>query len=98
MKDPLAAALAMIELDGVARRMVLCPPDLAPQHVPQVMADAGSDACLVDASGVPGAAAVAGVSIGVRAELSPLATARRASCATEWILLTSGTTGAPKLV
>jgi hypothetical protein len=29
-KDQLTAALALIELDGIARRMVLCPPDLAP--------------------------------------------------------------------
>ena len=28
MHDQLAAALALIELDGVARRMTLCPPDL----------------------------------------------------------------------
>ena len=27
-KDQLTAALALIELDGIARRLVLCPPDL----------------------------------------------------------------------
>ena len=31
---PLTAALALIELDGIARRLVLCPPDLAAAHLP----------------------------------------------------------------
>jgi len=30
MSGQLLSALAMIELDGVARRMLLCPPDLTP--------------------------------------------------------------------
>src|SRR5690242_430449 len=29
----LISALAMIELDGIARRMLLCPPDLNPDHI-----------------------------------------------------------------
>src|SRR5580658_6913152 len=36
-RDQLPAALALIELDGVARRIVLCPPDVAPEHLPAVM-------------------------------------------------------------
>jgi hypothetical protein len=47
-QDQLTAALALIELDGVARRMVLCPPDLAPQHLPAVLRDAEAEACVVD--------------------------------------------------
>ena len=31
------AALALLELDGVARRVVLCTPDLAEEYVPQVI-------------------------------------------------------------
>src|SRR5580704_4595117 len=42
--DQLTAALALIELDGVARRMILCPPDIAAEHLPRVIADAGVDA------------------------------------------------------
>src|SRR3981189_2116590 len=41
--DQLTAALALIELDGVARRLVLIPPDLPGEHVPFVMAAAGGD-------------------------------------------------------
>ena len=98
MKDQLAAALAMIELDGVARRMILCPPDLSPQHLPQVTAVAEADACLLDPAQSSPALNLAGPSIRVAGALTPLTATRRPSRSTEWILLTSGTTGAPKLV
>src|ERR1700743_2290728 len=42
-KDQLIAALALIELDGVAQRIVLCPPDLAPAHFPAVIPPAGAE-------------------------------------------------------
>jgi hypothetical protein len=32
----LTAAAALIELDGIARRIVLCTPDLADEHVPEL--------------------------------------------------------------
>ncbi len=98
VRDQLSAALALIELDGVARRMVLCPPDLAPGHLSAVMATSGADACVHDrvASGmerleIPLCIPTEGV-------LARSSVARRASHLTEWVLLTSGTTGAPKLV
>jgi len=34
--DQLTAALALLELDGIARRMVLCPPDLRFEHLPAI--------------------------------------------------------------
>ncbi|MBV9726275.1 MAG: AMP-binding protein [Gammaproteobacteria bacterium] len=96
-KDQLTAALALIELDGVAARMVLCPPDLASEHVPAVLRDAEADACVVDGSGTtceqPLPLPVPAVPKLIATEGSP---AR--SRETEWVLLTSGTTGAPKLV
>jgi acyl-coenzyme A synthetase/AMP-(fatty) acid ligase len=96
VRDQLTAALALIELDGVARRMVLCTPDLATQHLPGVIRDAQVDASVCDADSVPEARV--GVAVGAQPRLAPAATPRRASGRTEWILLTSGTTGAPKLV
>ena len=42
--DQLTAALALIELDGVARRLILCPPDLPREHLSRVIADADVDA------------------------------------------------------
>src|SRR5216684_3869474 len=55
-KDQLPAALALIELDGVARRMVLCPPDLPPEYLPPIIATASVDAVVCDPPGAgPGA-------------------------------------------
>ncbi|HTL21734.1 MAG TPA: class I adenylate-forming enzyme family protein [Steroidobacteraceae bacterium] len=96
-RDQLTAALAMIELDGVARRMVLCPPDLAPEHVPSVMRDAEADACIIDEAS---ANSQPGIPLRVRAmpELTLMERPRQRSSDTEWVLLTSGTTGVPKLL
>ena len=97
-RDQLTAALALIELDGVARRMVLCPPDLAAAHFPAVIQTSGCDAWVRD-SGTPlEHGAGLDLCITAQAALSPHNSARRRSHPTEWILLTSGTTGVPKLV
>jgi acyl-coenzyme A synthetase/AMP-(fatty) acid ligase len=96
-RDQLTAALALIELDGVARRMVLCPPDVAAEHLPAIVQDAEADACVVDETAAP-----AHLGIGVSVHVDPRLTRRglplRRSRDTEWVLLTSGTTGVPKLV
>jgi acyl-coenzyme A synthetase/AMP-(fatty) acid ligase len=96
-KDQLTAALALIELDGIARRLVLCPPDLPREYVPAVVATAAVDALVSDGAvpeaSVPGVRcfATCGPRI-VRADSD-----RNVSNQTEWILLTSGTTGVPKM-
>jgi acyl-coenzyme A synthetase/AMP-(fatty) acid ligase len=97
-RDQLIAALALIELDGVARRIVLCPPDLAAEHFPAVIEAAGAAAWVRDAA-VPEPNG-AGLPICVTAAPAPIRgdVTRRRSHDTQWILLTSGTTGAPKLV
>jgi acyl-coenzyme A synthetase/AMP-(fatty) acid ligase len=99
VRDQLPAALALIELDGVARRVVLCPPDLAPTHLAEIAANAEADAIVSDSA-----------SLGFATLRIPLqvhatsAVARAASAGptdghkTTWLLLTSGTTGAPKIV
>src|SRR6266849_4699403 len=43
-RDQLGAALTLIELDGVARRLIVCPPDISPEHLPAIIATAGVDA------------------------------------------------------
>jgi len=98
LEEQLTAALAMIELDGVARRLVLCPPDLAPQHVPQVLRGAEADAVVRDEAHPAASMHDVAISISAAPVLQPANVARRCSHTTEWILLTSGTTGAPKLV
>lgn len=99
-EEALTAALALIELDGLARRMVLCPPGIAPEHFPQVVRDAQADAWVTDAAaGGPPQALASILSVVARPEPQPCKVDRRARpSATEWVLLTSGTTGGPKLV
>jgi acyl-coenzyme A synthetase/AMP-(fatty) acid ligase len=98
IKDQLSGALALLELDGVARRMVLCPPDLDLQHVPQIIRDAEIDAAVRDLRSVTALQLGVSRAINAGAALRPLEGGRRFTRETEWILLTSGTTGAPKLV
>src|SRR5437660_6654695 len=47
-RDQLAAALALIELDGIARRVIVSTPDLAAGHLPGVVARADVDAVVSD--------------------------------------------------
>ena len=96
--SPLTAALALMEVDGVARRMVLCPPGLSPENLSLVAASASADALVSDKTAVQCSALGIPVNVTVAPEVVPLTSSRRAGPATEWILLTSGTTGAPKLV
>jgi acyl-coenzyme A synthetase/AMP-(fatty) acid ligase len=96
--EQLSAALALIELDGVAQRLVLCTPDLASEHFPHVIAVAGADAWVRD-TGAPHSCGTAMAStVTVTATPARTQLKRRRSHETEWVLLTSGTTGAPKLV
>jgi acyl-CoA synthetase (AMP-forming)/AMP-acid ligase II len=82
MREQFAAAIALAELDGIARRIVLCTPDLTSEQLAGVCAAAGANAVLDTVSAQP-----------VQEDVD-----RRASETTEWVLLTSGTTGEPKLV
>jgi acyl-coenzyme A synthetase/AMP-(fatty) acid ligase len=93
----LAAAIALVELDGVARRMVLCPPDLKDEDLAEVAAIAGINAVVFDQPtpaietlGLPLAP------LGPRFE--PLDEPAGREPPTEWVMFTSGTTGTPKMV
>jgi len=95
--DQLPTALALVELDGIARRLVLCTPDLNPEQLAGVAATAEADAIVLDAA--PTAATPARLTPFVVARRPlPAAAERSGQLPTEWILLTSGTTGTPKLV
>ncbi len=94
--DQLVSALAMIELDGVARRMLLCPPDVSADHIQLLVQDAEIDAVVTDRTGVPG---TAGIELIVAAGVPVCPASRtRTERATEWLMLTSGTSGVPKIV
>jgi acyl-coenzyme A synthetase/AMP-(fatty) acid ligase len=96
VSDQLISGLAMTEIDGVARRMLLCPPDLNADHVKTLIDDAEIDAIVTDQPPRWGDAGVYLV-MGVRAPVRAAAKAKTER-ATEWLMLTSGTSGAPKIV
>jgi acyl-coenzyme A synthetase/AMP-(fatty) acid ligase len=96
--DQLTAALALIELDGVAQRIVLCPPDLAAAHFPAVIQTSAADAWVRDDAIPEQNGARLTLSVIAQPALIAESSRRHRSHETEWILLTSGTTGAPKLV
>jgi acyl-CoA synthetase (AMP-forming)/AMP-acid ligase II len=90
------SALAMIEIDGVARRMLLCPPDLNADHIGALVADAAIDAIVTDQ---PERFAASGVGrVIVASEQLQPANPVQTERATEWLMLTSGTLGLPKIV
>lgn len=94
----LAAALALIELDGVASRLILYPPDLPLGYLPFVIESAAVDAIVSDGRTVELANPKVGRFVPCNGEIIPGAMDRGPKAQTEWILLTSGTTGMPKLV
>ncbi|WP_439392889.1 class I adenylate-forming enzyme family protein [Bradyrhizobium sp. PMVTL-01] len=92
----LLCALAMIELDGVARRMLLCPPDLDWERLQALVEQAGIDTIVTDQplSGYcAGGCSVVGIDLPQRRAAGP-----RIDHPTEWLMLTSGTSGLPKIV
>lgn len=95
--DQLSVAAALIELDGVARRIVLCASDLSAAHLSLVAREAEADAWVGDQNRVglvelhPPTIIAPGAMVRSKVE-------RRRTEETEWVLLTSGSTGAPKLV
>ncbi len=100
-RGQLTAALALIELDGVARRLVLVPPDVPREQLPAVMAAAGIDVVVRDeelSDHDDLAALDVALRVSCRPHVKPLACPRHYRQPTEWVLFTSGTTGVPKMV
>jgi non-ribosomal peptide synthetase component F len=97
VEDQLLSAIAMTEIDGVARRMLLCPPDFNADHIPTLIEDADIDAVVTDC---PPRWTDAGVYLVVAARAPAPAIGKKvkAGRATEWLMLTSGTSGMPKIV
>ncbi len=90
-----AAALAMVELDGLARRMTLAPPGLGADHLRTVVADASVDVVVTDepeAVDTDRPLVPIGPIVGGRGERTPR------DHDTQWVMLTSGTSGRAKIV
>ena len=94
--DMAKAAAALIDLDGLARRILLCPPGWDAAKLQSAAAQAEADALAFDADAAAPALAV-DLRLPVRLPLEPRAAFKQTAIATEWILPTSGTSGPPKL-
>ncbi len=94
----LATACALLELDGLARRVVLCPPGLSLGQAAQAAREAEATLVVSDDAAEAGELPlqVQSLAPGVREQAG--GGVRHAGCETEWVLFTSGSTGAPKLV
>jgi acyl-CoA synthetase (AMP-forming)/AMP-acid ligase II len=99
----LAVVRALLQLDGIAARIVLCPSDFMAEHLPAVIAEAQVDAILTEGSDIAAPFASAIPVFTCHATASPagphsLNPDLDRRIATEWILFTSGTSDRPKLV
>src|SRR5271157_1498500 len=95
LDSQLDCAVALIELDGIARRVVICPPDLPPNHISSVLDGCEVDTVICDRM-LP---EYSGRNILHPSKLTESQTIRHDGCRlTEWTLFTSGTTGQPKTV
>lgn len=95
-RDMAKAAAALIDLDGWARRLVLCPPGWDANAVRGAIQACEADALVHDGDDAPLDAAL--YSAACRWPLAPLDAPRVARHITEWALPTSGTSGPPKWV
>ncbi len=97
--NQLAAALALVQLDGVARRIVLCTPDLPVEHMSAIIATAEVDAVVSDRNASEIGAGDVARFVTCTPKIVPSAVSdQNDRVATEWILFTSGTSGVPKMV
>lgn len=90
------AAQLVIDLDGCARRLLLLPPDVKDAHLPAIIRDAEIDAIVCSN---PAAYQHLGVEaiFACGAGLAPVDATTAPAARTEWLMLTSGTTGDPKI-
>jgi acyl-coenzyme A synthetase/AMP-(fatty) acid ligase len=95
VSSQLGSALALAELDGVARQLLLLPPDVNSDHVAILAKTAAIDTVVCDD---PARWADRGVTVVALNENAQPASTNEAACTTQWLMLTSGTSGVPKIV
>ncbi len=97
-KDQLTTLWALMELDGTASRIVLYPPDMSLEHLAYVIDAAVVDVLVSDRLRVGQFVPQVKYFTPCCRKITPLKYERAVPLQTEWILLTSGTTGPPKVV
>src|SRR5262245_16313881 len=88
----LTSALALIELDGVARRIVILPPDAPAEHLGDLITIAGVDAVVVDDETARNEALALPLRVTYAQTIELMNGTPPPKVHTEWVLLTSGTT------
>ncbi len=90
------AAHILVSLDGKVQRLLLLPPDVKPEHYAAVIRDAAIDTIVCSD---PATFAGLGVDVVVLGEVLPqiVPNGKARSGPTQWLMLTSGTTGEPKI-
>jgi acyl-coenzyme A synthetase/AMP-(fatty) acid ligase len=96
-ESQLASALALLELDGVARRLVLCPPGLPAESLASITKDAAIDVIVSDRDEASLSEALGLPQVRCGTFIEEADVSRVPSRETEWVLFTSGTTGRPKM-
>jgi acyl-CoA synthetase (AMP-forming)/AMP-acid ligase II len=97
-RDQLAAALALIELDGIADRIVICPPETPSEQFPSLIQKASVDTVVSDYE-LPDHDCLNRLSrITCSSQLAPAKAVQVDHRPTEWVLLSSGTTSVPKMI
>lgn len=96
--NQLTAVLALCELDGIARRIVLYPPDLPLEYLPFVIDSAKVDAIVSNHTAFGPKFPRVRFFMPCGQKIVPRNYDHSSPHQTEWILLTSGTSGPPKLV
>ena len=94
----LTTALALIELDGRTRRLAILPPDFDPAHLAAVIAAAEIDAVVIDDGSPPCAALDLAIRVTCAPSIVTSTEVFSVGARSEWVLMTSGTTGMPKMV
>jgi acyl-coenzyme A synthetase/AMP-(fatty) acid ligase len=95
--DQISAAVLLLELDGIARRIVVVPPGTAESEVIDIYRSAEADSIIANRC-LTGFPPEKHIILGPGVELKPYSIDRTGPCETSWVLLTSGTSGRPRLV
>jgi acyl-CoA synthetase (AMP-forming)/AMP-acid ligase II len=96
--DQLTTALALVALDGIARRLTLCTPDIPTEQVSYLISAAEADAVVHGPAPAPCGIRKIGLQVACSASAWQQRSILPSRHRTEWIMLTSGTSGLPKLV
>ncbi|MGI8959248.1 MAG: ANL family adenylate-forming protein [Bryobacteraceae bacterium] len=92
------AALALLQLDGIADRIVICPPETTSEQFPSLIRNGGVDTIVSDCE-LPEHDCLNGLlRVSCGSAVAPAKAAQVCHRPTEWVLLTSGTSGAPKMI